>query len=545
MAILKEQEERTYDEKDKEEILEKIVCNESDLDDNEMNEIDFGNDWKILLIKQNGRFYATVANCGHYHHATHLIYGTLGNKRIRCPQHGECFNIETGEVENFPGLDAIPIFKVKVENRKVKIFAEKSLFEKQKVIVPMVKFNSVNTQTFVIVGGGTSGQICAETLRQNGFTGRIIMICKEACLPYDRSRLSKYMNSKTEDVQLRPKSFYEENSIDVMLNVQVVEVLSEKKKLKLSSGTDVEYDKVYIATGSRPQKPKIPGINLKNIFTLRSFDDAMNINAKLKPTSHVVIYGAGFIGMEVAAYCVDKVAKITIIDQNSGPLIETFGKSISQKIMELYTSKNIQFIMECEIRGFVGINQEQYLSAMKLSNGDFLKADICILGLGTKLNTNFLQKSGILLNSNGSIDVNFHLETNLPNIYVGGDIANFPSYLNNLHRENVQNYGVAQYHGKIAALNMIGKANKALTIPFIHTSFFGHHLTYVGYKKATKICINGSVEDLKFSAFFFDNDDNVVGVCATQPNKITSDYVEKITQGHKIVKTDLDQHFGK
>ncbi|KAL7038990.1 hypothetical protein ACKWTF_009761 [Chironomus riparius] len=544
VAISKEQEERAYEEKDKEEILEKIVCNESDLDDNEMNEIDFGNDWKILLIKQNGRFYATVAKCGHYHHATHLIYGTLGIKRIRCPYHGECFNIETGEVENFPGLDAVPIYKVKVENGKVKISAEKSLFEKQKIVVPMVKYNPTNTQTFVIVGGGTSGQICAETLRQNGFTGRIIMICKEACLPYDRSRLSKYMNNQTEDIQLRPKSFYDENSIDVMLNAQVVEVLPENKKLKLSSGIDVEYDKVYIATGSRPRKPKIPGINLKSIYTLKTFDDAMNINAKLKSTSHVVIYGAGFIGMEVAAYCIDKVAKVTIIDKNSGPLVETFGKSISQKIMELFKSKNLHLIMECEIRSFVGINQEEYLSAIKLSNGDFLKADICILGLGTKLNTNFLRNSGILLNSNGSIDANFHLETNMPSIYVGGDIANVPSYLNNLHRENVQNYGVAQYHGKIAALNMIGKANKALTIPFIHTSFFGHHLTYVGYKKASKICINGAVEELKFSAFFFDNDDNVVGVCATQPNKITSDYVEKITQGHKIVKKDLYQHFG-
>lgn len=542
-----EEENDKEDIKKKEETFEKIVCNETDLDDNEMNEIDFGNDWKILLIKQNGKFYATIANCGHYHHATSLVLGTLGNKRIRCSQHGECFDLETGEVLNFPGLDAVPIFNVKVErNGKVKVSAPKSTIGIQNIILPMVKYDPNNTQTFIIIGGGPSAQICAETLRQNSFTGRIIMICKETCLPYDRSRLCKYVNSKTEDIQYRPQSFYDEHSIEVLLNASVVHVHTENKKLKLSSGTEVEYDKLYIATGSRPRKPKIPGITLNNIFTFRTFDDAMSINEKLKSTSHLVIFGGGVLGMEIAANFVDKVAKITIVDRNEVPMMRTFGKVIGKRIMELYKSKNINFIMESEIRGFVGINQEQYLSAIKLSNGDFLKADICILAVGIKLNTKFLRSSGIPLNSNGSIDTNFYLETSLKDIYVGGDIANVPTYLNNLHRANVQNYGISQYHGKIAALNMIGKANKASTIPFYHTSFFGHHLTYVGYKTAAKIYINGTLDDLKFSAFLFDNDNNVVGVCATQPNKITSDYAEKITLGHKIVKKDdLYQHFGE
>lgn len=526
----------------KEEVYEKVVCNENDLDDNEMNDIDFGNGTKVLLIKQNKRFYATVADCGHFHHATPLIHGTLGEKKIRCPQHGECINIETGEIENFPGLDKVQIHEVHVDKGKVKITVKKP---KPNISREMTKYSPDNQQKIVIVGGGPAAQTCAETLRQNDFTGKITMICKESCLPYNRTWLSKSMNITTEDVQLRPQSFFTDNSIDIVLNDEVTEVYSSNKKLMLSSGQEMSYDKLFIATGSRARQPKIPGITLRNIFTLRTFDDAMNINVKLRPECHLVVYGAGLLGMELAAQCVEKVGKVTVIDRNPFPLMDTFGKLISERIRELYRTKGINFIMETEIRSFVSINQEEHLSAMKLSNGDFIKADVCVIAVGVKLNTEFFRSSEISLNPNGSIDTDSYLETSIRDIYAGGDIANVPIGMKNLTRENIQNYGVAQYHGRIAALNMIGKTNKALTIPFIHTTFFGHHLTYVGYKRATKICINGTLKDLKFSAFFLDNHNTVVGVCATQPNKITSDYAEKITQGHEILKQDLHQHFGE
>ncbi|KAG5682222.1 hypothetical protein PVAND_011588 [Polypedilum vanderplanki] len=528
---------------EKENFLEKVVCHQSDLDENEMNEIDFGNNQKILLIKQNGKFYATGSECAH--NGAPLVMGSLGDKRIRCPWHGACFNIETGDIEDFPGLDSIPCYKVNVdESGQVKIRARKTHLEQQKVIKPMTKYDSKNSRKFVIIGGGVSGATCAEVLRQNGFTGKIIIICKEAYLPYDRTEISRNLDSKIENIQLRSQSFYDENNIEIILSSEVLSLDSSSKHLKLSNEKELNYDKVYIATGTRARKPKISGIHLKNIFTLRTLFDASEIESKLNNKSHLIILGSSFLALELASYCHNRVAKTTIISNASLPLVETFGEQVGNKMLELLKSKNIKVFLECEIKAFVGINQENHLSAIKLSNGEFLKADLCIIAVGSKFNTKFLANSGILVNKNGSIDTNVYMQTNNIDVYAGGDIANSPIYYNNNEREIICHYSVAQNHGRVAALNMLGISTKVKTLPYFYTLLFDNCITYVGYRKPSRVFIQNSTDDFKFSAFYFDNDDNVVGIISFQPNKLTSDYAEKLQQGSKITRKDLNQLFG-
>jgi NADPH-dependent 2,4-dienoyl-CoA reductase/sulfur reductase-like enzyme/nitrite reductase/ring-hydroxylating ferredoxin subunit len=527
-----------------EEFFEKTVCNESDLDDNEMNEIDFGNNQKILLIKQKGKFYATGANCAHY--GVPLIGSTLGEGRLRCQWHGACYNIATGDIEDFPGLDGIPCYQVDVDEKgNVKIRAKKSLLDKQKVTKRLAKYDTKNNQTFVIIGGGPSSQTCAETLRQNGFTGKVIIISKEAHLPYDRSKISRNLGSKIEDIQLRSQSFYDDNHIKALLSTEATALDSTAKSVKLSNGTELKYDKVFIATGTRARRLKIPGVHLKNIFTLRSINDANEINSKLTSKSHLVILGSSFIALEAASYCLNKVAKITIVGIATLPLIETFGEQIGQRVLELLKAKNINVIMESEIKGFVGINQEHQLSAVRLSSGEFLKADVCIIAVGSKFNTKFLNSSGILLNRNGSIDTNEHMQTNIEDIFVGGDLAHSPIHYNNGEREIICHYSVAQNHGRVAALNMLGIKTKVKTLPYFYTPLFGNCITYVGYKTPNSIFLHGNMDEFKFTAFYFDNEDNLVGICTCQPNKITSDYAEKLMQGVKMERKDLAKHFGE
>lgn len=278
-----------------------MACNESDFEDNEMKEIDMGDDKKVLLIKQQGKFSALGSKCSHY--GAKLIDGALGDGRIRCPLHGACFNIETGDIEEYPGLDSIPCFQVEVERGVVKIRAKKSDLDSDKRVKTMqIREKKRNGEIFVLIGGGPSSQTCCETLRQNGFTGRILLICKEPFLPYDRVKLSKYLNIKFEEVQLRSEAFYDENQIEVSLSVEATSLETTLKEISLSSGNKLKYDKLFIATGSRARKPKIPGSELKNIFTLRNIDDANEISSNINSSSHVVILGTSFIGLEVATF---------------------------------------------------------------------------------------------------------------------------------------------------------------------------------------------------------------------------------------------------
>ncbi|CRK92520.1 CLUMA_CG006079, isoform A, partial [Clunio marinus] len=517
----------------KEEEIEKIVCNESELEDNSMREVEMEDEKKILLIKQNGKISAIGAKCGHY--GAPLVMGALGEGRVRCPFHGACFNIETGDIEEFPGLDSIPCFQVKVEEGVVKVRAKKSDLKSDRRIQRKTSKVMNSNETFVIVGGGPSGQTCAETLRQNGYHGRIIMICKENFLPYDRVRVSKAMNKSIDDIQLRPKTFYDDNKIETFLNTEAVSLNASKNEITLSSNDIMKYDRIFIATGSRARKPNVPGSELKNIFTLRNINDANEIEEKLTSKSHVVILGSSFIGMESAAYCADKVAKVTIIGKHEVPLKELFGEAIGKRIMKLFESKNVEFLMRKKIKAFVGIEN---LVGVELTDGSKISADICIMGIGSELNTEFLHDSGLTVNSDGSIDTNSYLETNIPNIYVGGDIANSPIFTN--QRSTIGHYALAQYHGKIAALNMIGMKTELKAVPYFFTVMFGKCITYTGHGSPSEIFIEGDLESMKFVAFYFDEAENVIGMASCQPDKSIAEFAEKLTQGYKFHKNDIE-----
>lgn len=444
------------------EFVEGVVCGEADIGENEMKavELDGG---KVLLVKQKGKLSAIGNKCSHY--GALLSTGAIGAGRVRCPWHGACFNIETGDIEDFPGQDSLPCFQVTVEGGQVKVRAKRSELQSGKRTKPMVRKSSDDERTFVVIGGGPSGAICAETLRQEGFTGRVVMINKEPCLPYDRILVSKTMDFELEKKLLRSEKFYEDNQIETMINTEVTAVDSANRELTLSNGYKIKYDKLYIATGSKARKPAIEGVDLPAVYVLRSNDDAKAVNAQLGPDKHVVVLGVSFIGLEAAAYCVNKVAKVTVIGRGAVPLKESFGQEVGARVMKLFKEKGVEFVMNAGIKRCIG-DDDRKLTSVELMDGTILKADICIMGVGSTLYTSFLGNSGLKLNQNGSIDTDNYLETNVPGVYVGGDVANAPVYCNNNEPATIGHYPLAQYHGRIAALNMVGKATELRAVPY-------------------------------------------------------------------------------
>lgn len=524
--------------------VDAVVCNENDLKDNEMKVFKIGEDGKVLLVKQKGEFSAIGTNCTHY--GAPLVNGALGDGRVRCPWHGACFNTKTGDIEDFPGFDSLPCYQVTVsEKGEVKVRAKISDLKANKRVKDHTVSAVCDGSVAVIVGGGPSGATCAETLRSEGFKGRITMVCKENHLPYDRVKVSKLgAVIDIEKLQARTQQYYQDSNIEILKGVEATALNTSERILTLSDGNKLRYNALFLATGSSPRLPDIPGIKLQNIFTVRNFEDSMNILNALgdEKDKNVVILGLSFIGLEIAAACAEKAQSITVVGKDTAPLGLIFGTEIGQSLQKLFEDKGVTFHFSTTIVKCTGSDENiDNIESVELANGVTLPADILVLGVGTTFNTDFIKYSGIEMSKNGAVIVDDKLETNVKHIYAGGDIAYAPVFANSNKPMSIGHIGLAQYHGRVAALNILKKDVQLKTVPFFWTMLFGKSIRYSGYGKAASTQIEGDVAALKFVMFFFDESDKVIAVASCMKDPIVAQFAEFTQQGKKLYKKDLKE----
>lgn len=480
-------------------ILE-VKINVSDLKDGDMCEVEFeGVEERALLIRQEGRLHAVSNKCTHY--GAPLVKGCLGNGRIRCPWHGACFNINTGDIEDFPGLDSLQKFEVdEVENGNFGIVRanKKALANPRRVkeMCPLVL--SEDNRTFFIIGGGPASVVCAETLRQEGFKGRVVIATKESVLPYDRPKLSKGLHLKAEEIQLRPSSFYHDNNIEVLLEKEATSVDVDAHTITFADGSSLHYSTLVLATGGKPRSLPIPGFDLKNIFLLREPHQANNI-ASSAAGKRVVIIGTSFIGMEVAAYLADKAKHVTCVDVCDIPFGRILGSRVGLAIQKMHEDNGIQFELNAGVKEFIGENG--FIKQVVLPSGKILDADICVVGVGVLPATSFLKGSRVPMSERGEIIVNEYMEA-CEDVYACGDIVRFPLPLVG-STASIGHWQIAHNHGRITALNMLGKKQKFDSIPFFWTQMYGKSIRYCGFAlNWDEIVYEGSPEEGKFAAFF-------------------------------------------
>lgn len=464
----------------------------------------------------------------------------LGERRVRCSSFGTSFCFQTdnyySEIEEFPGVDYIPAYKVKIEDGLVKAQVRKSFLRSDRVARPLLKRDIKNEKTFLVIGGGASAATFVEVLRQH-FSGKIVMLSTEPALPYDRTIFSKLMDSPLEDLQLRSQEFYDSNSIEINLNSEVVGLDSKSRQVSLNDGRKLKYDKLFIAPGARPKK--IPGVDFKNVFTIGSYKDAQTIKSALSKEKQMVILGLSYVSLELAAYCVGKVSKITIVGKDTVPFKLPFGEEIGAKIKEIFEENGVEFKCENGIGQYFG-DGKGFIRSVELIKGESLITDILVMGIGLVPNTDFLKESGVTLNKSGSITTNQNLQTNVTDVYAGGEIANTPRFFS---KYDIGHSGIPQYHGKIAALNMAGIKTDLKVIPYFWMEFFGRKFTYAGDVNYHNYHIEGNLESLKFVAFYFDKQNNVVAVCSCQPDLVIAQYAEMLADDQMLRKEDLELHY--
>lgn len=392
----------------------------------------------------------------------------------------------------------------------------------------------------VIVGGGPSGATCAETLRSEGYKGRITMIAKENYLPYDRVKISKIGTvTDIEKLQVRSQQYYQDANIEILRGLTATKVDPEEKIVHLNDGSKVRYNSLYLATGSTPRVPDIPGVDLQNIFTVRNFDDSVNILNTLgsNKDKDVVVLGLSFIGLETAASCNDKAKSMVVVGKDSTPLGQIFGNEIGRSLQKFFEEKGVKFQFETTVVKCNGENG--VIKSVELSNGTTLPADMLILGVGTTFNTGFLKDSGINMEGNGAVIVDDKLATNVKNIYAGGDIAYAPVFAHGNKSLSIGHIGLAQYHGRVAALNILKKETTLKTVPFFWTMLFGKSIRYAGCGKPASTHIEGDIEGLKFVMFFFDESEKVIAIASCMRDPVVAQFAEYVHQGKSLYKKDL------
>ncbi|PIE31510.1 NAD(FAD)-dependent dehydrogenase [candidate division KSB3 bacterium] len=474
-----------------------IVAKVSDIQAGEMKQISVEGG-EILLVKtSNGTISALGAHCTHYD--AELANGVLVEDTIVCPWHQACFCAKTGDLKHPPALDSLPSYEVEIRGEDIVVKLPEKL--KRRRVSEKVSYDPErDSRTFVILGAGAAGNAAAQTLREDGFRGRIVMISREKCLPYDRPNLDKeYLvgNAPETWLPLRSEKFYQNRDIELQLGKTVIAVDIASKTLTFLDNETLPYDKLLLATGGTPRLLDIPGSELPNIYPIRTQEDAKAVNQACEGASRAAIIGASFIGLESAFSLRQRGLDVTVIAPEEVPFESTFGKEIGAMLQQMHEENGITFALGSGVEQFEGKHR---VEAVILAHGTRVEADIVILGIGVNPNVGYLQGIELQPDRSVKIDETFHVTDD---VYAAGDIARFPDWRSS-DGIRIEHWRTAEQHGRDAAHNMVGKnVSVSESVPFFWTKQVDVNIRYVGHVKHwDEMIIDGDIASKTFLAFY-------------------------------------------
>ncbi|MFF2506939.1 NAD(P)/FAD-dependent oxidoreductase [Streptomyces sp. NPDC058067] len=367
-------------------------------------------------------------------------------------------------------------------------------------------------QTFVIVGGGLAGAKAAETLRSEGFNGRVILIGDEGEHPYERPPLSKgYLQGKEErdSVFVHEPAWYAQNDIELHLGQTVVAIDRVVKTVRLGEGTLVHYDKLLLVTGAEPRRLDIPGTDLAGVHHLRRLSHAERLKGVLaslgRDNGHLVIAGAGWIGLEVAAAAREYGAEVTVVEPLGSPLHAVLGPEIGQIFADLHAEHGVRFHFGAKLTEITG--QDGMVLAALTDDGEEHPAHDVLAAIGAAPRTSLAESAGLELadrEHGGGIAVDVSLRTSDPDIYAAGDVASVEHPLFGT-RLRVEHWANALNGGPAAARAMLGKEVTYDRVPYFFSDQYDVGLEYSGWAPPgsyDQVLIRGDAGKRQFIAFW-------------------------------------------
>ncbi|MEV6316146.1 FAD-dependent oxidoreductase [Streptomyces sp. NPDC051776] len=367
-------------------------------------------------------------------------------------------------------------------------------------------------QTFVIVGGGLAGAKAAETLRAEGFTGRVILICDERDHPYERPPLSKgYLTGSDErdSVFVHEPAWYAQAEIELHLGQPAVQLDRGTKAVTLGDGTRVHYDKLLLATGAEPRRLDIPGTDLAGVHHLRRLAHADRLRGVLaslgRDNGHLVIAGAGWIGLEVAAAARGYGAEVTIVEPEPTPLHTILGPELGSLFTDLHREHGVRFHFGARLTDITG--QDGMVLAACTDDGEEHPAHSVLAAIGAAPRTGLADSAGLALADRahgGGVLVDTSLRTSDPDIYAAGDVAaaEHPLFAT---RIRVEHWANALNGGPAAARAMLGRQVTYDRVPYFFSDQYDVGLEYSGWAPPgsyDQVLLRGDATKREFIAFW-------------------------------------------
>ncbi len=445
----------------------------------------------VLVVRVGEELHACGGKCTHY--GGPLAEGLLSGHTITCPWHAARFDVRTGEMDAPPALDDEPHYPVKVEDGAVYVGKPSE--------PELPEMEGEDDRLFAIVGGGAAGNAAAETLRREGFAGRIVLITAEDDGPYDRPTLSKEFMSgeaKPEWLPLRSDEFYQNWGIELLTGRRVTGLDPDEKKLSFEDGEELQFDSALLATGAIPRTLDLPGAELQSCFALRSLADARAIGEALEETETAVMLGAGFIGMEVASGLRERDIEVHIVAPEDIPMERVFGPDVGSWIRARHEDKGVNFHTGTTAREISGDGE---VTGVVLENGTEIECDMVLIAVGVDPAVHWLEGSGLV--EDGVVPVDEHLMTRADGIYAAGDIAAIP-YPQTEEPYRIEHWIVAERTGQHAARTMLGGTAAYAEVPFFWTMQCGTPVDFVGFGgKPDQTVLRGDLETGEFLAGYY------------------------------------------
>ena len=355
-------------------------------------------------------------------------------------------------------------------------------------------------QTFVIVGASLAGAKAAETLRSEGFDGRVVLIGEEAQRPYERPLLSKeYLRGEKPAAKLfvHDEGFYTDHDIELMTGTLVESVDPVAHHVALAGGDVMPYSKLLLSTGAAPRVLPIPGADLPGVRYLRQQGDSDTLRSEIPSAGRVVIIGAGWIGSEIAASARQLGAQVSIVAPEAVPLERVLGVEVGGVYRDLHREHGVDLHLSTQVAEIVGTGAAQ---GVRTADGLVIEGDLVVVGVGAAPRDELARAAG--LGVENGIVVDELLRTSAPDIFAAGDVAATWNARYN-RRVRMEHWANALNQGQTAARNMLGQDTPYTKLPYFYSDQYDLGMEYHGYAAEwDRVVLRGDPAGREFLAFW-------------------------------------------
>jgi 3-phenylpropionate/trans-cinnamate dioxygenase ferredoxin reductase subunit len=356
-------------------------------------------------------------------------------------------------------------------------------------------------RTFVIVGAGLAGARAAETLREEGFDGRVVLLGTEPERPYNRPPLSKeYLRGEAEpgSVFVHEEGFYAAHDIELRAGRTASGLDVAAQTVECDDGDRVRFDRLLLCTGTEPRRLTIPGAELQGVHYLRTIRDADALRDRLQQGGRLVVIGAGWIGCEIAASARQAGMDVTVVAPDALPLERILGAELGTVYRDLHLEHGVTFRLGETV---VGLEGAAGVERVRTGDGATIDCDLVVAGIGVTPRVALAEAAGLAVDNGVLVDE--HLQTSAPGIYAAGDIANalHPFYDG---RVRVEHWANALNQGPVAAHGMLGRDAVFDKLPFFYSDQYDSGMEYSGHTAGgwDRVVFRGAPASREFIAFW-------------------------------------------